>query len=232
VEPIPETREALRRLADLDDSDLGRDLDEAASALVGLVPDLVGFSISIVQAGITFTYRAPAGAVRDLGAVRDTDSGASEEALPRGWSAGRDRADLLDEGRWRDSARERETFGVASSLSLPILDGTSVVGGVDLYAHHPHTFEGRHEELARLFGAWAPGAVINADLSFSSRLEAAQAVERLEEMSVVDVAVGMVVAEHGLAPQEARARLAQAADRAGVSLAQIARHVVDGKLEG
>ena len=230
MEPIPETREALRRLADLGDHDLGRDLGEAASALVALVPDLVGLSISIVEAGITFTYLASDSTVASFDAVQHADGGPGEVAVHHGRVVAADHADLMDESRWSLFARAGDTSGVASTLSLPILDGATVVGGVNMYGNRPRTFEGRHEELAELFGAWAPGAVTNADLSFSSRFEAAQAIERLEEMRVVDVAVGMIVAAHGSGPQEARARLQRAATRAGVSLAQLARLWVDGRV--
>ena len=97
------------------------------------------------------------------------------------------------------------------------------LGEVDLHL----IGEGRHEELAGLFGAWAPGAVTNADLSFSSRLKAAGAVRRLEDLALVDLAVGVLVAAQTIPPVEARHRLDRAAARAGVSIVDVARLLVD-----
>ncbi len=227
VEPIPETREALRRLSEAGDEQLGHDLGEAASALSVRVPGLVGFSISIVEHGITFTYLTSAPALAGLDAVQYLDGGPCEDALDTGEVIETDHTTLMDEGRWALFARASDSSGVRSTLSLPILDGDRVVGGVNVYGADPDTFEGRHEELAGLFGAWAPGAVTNADLSFSSRLEAARAVSRLEDMTVVDLAVGVLVAAHGIPPDEAKQRLERAAARAGLTTVEVARLLVD-----
>ena len=205
---------------------LGRDLEQAAAALGVRVPGLVGFSISLVRESLTFTFLASARPVAELDAMQYLDGGPCEEAVRDGNLVAVDHADLLDEGRWQLFARASEFHGVASTLSLPIIEGDDVIGGVNVYGDGPHTFDGRHEELARLFGAWAPGAVTNADLSFSSRLEAARSVDRLDEMSVVDLAVGMLVAAHGIPPEQARDSLEQAAARAGVTLLQAAKLVV------
>jgi len=225
VEPIPETRKALRLLAAGGDQHLGRDLDQAARALAGRMSGLVGFSITVVEQGVTFTYLASGLDVAGLDAVQYLDGGPCEEAMRAGERIQLDHADLMDERRWQLFAQAGDASGVASTLSLPIIEAGQVVGGVNLYGAEADTFEGRHEELAGLFGAWAPGAVSNADLSFSSRMEAARAVDRLEELALVDLAVGVLVAAHGIGPQEARARLERAAARAGVSVAQVAQLV-------
>jgi len=215
----------LRVLAAGGDEHLERDLDQAASALARTMPGLVGFSITVVEQGVTFTYLASGLDVAGLDAVQYLDGGPCEEAIEEGETIELDHQDLMDEGRWRLFAQAGDSSGVASTLSLPILEHGQVVGGVNLYGAGADTFEGRHEELASLFGAWAPGAVSNADLSFRSRLEAAGAVERLEELAMVDLAVGVLVAAHGIGPDEARARLEGAAARAGVGLAQVAQLV-------
>ncbi|MGO4604043.1 ANTAR domain-containing protein [Terrabacter sp. 2YAF2] len=227
MEPIPETREALRRLGELDDEDLGRDLEDAAAALGRRVPGLVGFSISVLEQDITFTYLTTAVSLAGLDALQYLGGGPCEEAVGTGAVVAVDHEDLLDEGRWLLFAGASAGCGVASTLSLPILAGPDVVGSVNIYGAAADTFTGRHEELAGLFGAWAPGAVTNADLSFSSRLRAAGAVERLEDLAVVDLAVGVLVAAHTISPVEARHRLDLAAARAGVPVVDVARLLVD-----
>ncbi len=227
MEPIPETREALRRLGELGDDQLGRDLEDAASAVGRRVPGLVGFSISVLEQDITFTYLTTARPLAGLDALQYLDGGPCEQAVSTGEAVAVDHEDLLDEGRWQLFAGASGSCGVASTLSLPILAGPDVVGSVNIYGAAADTFKGRHEELAGLFGAWAPGAVTNADLSFSSRLRATGAVQRLEDLALVDLAVGVLVAAQTIPPSEARHRLDRAAARAGVSVVDVARLLVD-----
>jgi transcriptional regulator with GAF, ATPase, and Fis domain len=228
VEPIPETREALRRLSALGDEDLGQDLDEAAARLTVRLPGLVGFSISIVRERLTFTYLASAPAAAGLDAMQYLDGGPCEQAVRDGHVIAVDHDDLFHEGRWQLFAQAGRAFGVASTVSLPIIEGSEVVGTVNVYGAASDTFDGRHDELARLFGAWAPGAVTNADLLFESRLEATHAVERLEDVSVVDRAVALLVAAQAVTPEQARDSLAQAAAQAGLSVVQTARLALHG----
>jgi GAF domain-containing protein len=227
MEPIPETTAALRLLGDAGDEHLGRDLQEAAHALRERVPGLVGFSISVVEQDVTFTYLTTGLSLAGLDGVPYLDGGPCEEAVGTGSLVAADHDDLLDEGRWLLFAGASRANGVASTLSLPLVDGPRVVGSVNVYGAAPDTFAGRHEELAGLFGAWAPGAVTNADLSFSSRFRAAGAVERLEDLAVLDRAVGVLVAVHDIPADEARRHLGEAAARAGVTELDVARLLVD-----
>ena len=180
VEPIPETREALRRLSEPPMEDLGPDLQEAGTILQARVPGLVAFSISIVRENLTFTYVASAFRRRWTW-TRCSISTVGRASRPsrRSGSWQSTTADLFDEGRWQFFARAGNAYGIASTLSIPIIHDDEVVGGVNVYGAAGDTFDGRHDELARLFGAWAPGAVTNADLLFTSRLEALRAVDRL-----------------------------------------------------
>jgi GAF domain-containing protein len=228
VEPIPETREALRRLSEATDEDLGPDLQEAGTILQARVPGLVAFSISIVRENLTFTYVASAAAAAGLDAMQYLDGGPCEQAIREKRLLAVDHTDLFDENRWRLFTRAGNSFGIASTLSMPIIHDDEVVGGVNVYGAAGDTFDGRHDELARLFGAWAPGAVTNADLLFTSRLDALRAVDRLEDMSIVDAAVGLLADAHGTSPERARADLARAAAQAGTSVAHAARLVVRG----
>ncbi|WP_343991435.1 GAF domain-containing protein [Terrabacter terrae] len=136
--------------------------------------------------------------------------------------------DPLDEGQWQLFAQAGAAAGVRSTLSLPIMDGDRVTAGVNLYGAQPGTFDGRQEQLAQLFGAWAPGAVANADLSFDTRLQAARAPARLQDLETVDQAVGMLMARHRIGAQHVRRRLEEAVARAGVPVVAVARAVHTG----
>ena len=227
MEPIPETREALRRLARLGDTQLGPELAEAASALRRCVQGLVGFSISVLEQDITFTYLTSAEAPAGLDAVQYLDGGPCEQAVDSGEVVEVVHEDLLHEGQWQLFAQASGPWVWRARSLCPCWTETGWWAASTCTGRRADTFDGRHEELAALFGAWAPGAVTNADLSFDSRIRAARAVDRLEDLAVVDLAVGVLVAAQTIPPSEARHRLDRAAARAGVSVVDVARLLVD-----
>jgi GAF domain-containing protein len=225
MEPLPQSREVLRRLAVYGD-DLEAELEEVAGRLAVAVPGLVGFSLGVVEHGVTLTFVATGRVVAALDAVQYLDGGPCVEAAETGEPLQLGEQEVLDEARWQLFAQASAAAGVRSTLSLPILDGARVAAGVNLYGAGPDTFDGRVEQIAALFGAWAPGAVANADLSFTTRLEAARGPARLEELTVIDQAVGVLMARDGITQEVARARLEEAAARAGVRVIVLARSVV------
>jgi hypothetical protein len=133
---------------------------------------------------------------------------------------------VLDEQRWQHFARATSAAAVASTLTLPVMADGVVVGSVNLYAASRDAFDGRHADIARIFQAWAPGAVTNADLSFDTRRIAEQASERLEEAIGVDIAVGLISASRDIDLDAAREQLRDAALRAGISEAALAQSII------
>jgi hypothetical protein len=101
-----------------------------------------------------------------------------------------------------------------------------VVGSVNLYGTTGNAFNGLRGLLAAAVGAEAEAAVSNADLSFSTREEAAKAPARLDELADIDIAVGIIVSVLGLGSEDGRERLHLAATRAGLSDAQLARGLI------
>jgi hypothetical protein len=73
--------------------------------------------------------------------------------------------------------------------------------------------------------ASAENAVTNADLSFSTRLEAAHAPQRLADLDDIDIALGMIAASQEVTITSARERLRESAARAGITEGQAARAV-------
>src|SRR3954447_13862601 len=113
--------------------------------------------------------------------------------------------------------------GVASSLTLPILHDERVIGSVNLYAATQDAFAGHREGLAAVLGASAECAILNADLTFSSRLAAAEAPDRVAENNEIDHALGIISANQHVDIPAARERLREAAARAGITDVQAAR---------
>jgi len=226
VEPVPETERALSSLGKYGDEGLREELARTANQVHELVPDVVGFSLGLVSHGVTLTYVATDARVALLDAVQYLDGGPCVEAAHTADTVEVDHGALLDERRWQFFAQAGAARGVLSTLSLPILDGHTVIGGVNLYGNRPDTFQDRAEQLADLFGAWAPGAIANADLGFTTRLEAAKAPSRLEERHTIDLAVGVLVAVRTVSAERAQADLEQAAAQAGIQPATLAQAVI------
>jgi hypothetical protein len=235
MEPMPETRETLRRLSLGSDVDLEATLSHQADRVLEIVPDCVGISIGYLEDGLTFTLVATPEQIAVLDAIQYLHGGPCVESATSGTKVDVPEVDPLDEGAWQRYARVGAARGVVSSLSLPIRedgDAGQVVGSVNLYGASGNAFTGHHDQLAALFGAWAPGAVSNADLSFSTRLAAAASPARARERSLLDEAVGVLADFEHLDMASAELRLREAAARAGLTTGQIARAVLEAHTPG
>ncbi len=234
LEPLPETREALLRMAALSHRDLTSELVHQAELAEEIVPNLVGMSLALVRDGLTFTVAATPDQVALLDAIQYAFGGPCVDAALHDVTVlgGRGDDGLLDERRWAQFARAGAAHGVMSTLSMPIHSDERVVASLNLYASTPNAFAGREERLAALLGAWAPGAVHNADLSFSSREAAKEAPRVLRDNIVIDEATGVVVAMHAVPQARAREIIADAARRAGQSEVTVARELVRRFLPG
>jgi GAF domain-containing protein len=228
VEPIPETTRAVEDFGPfvVEDEDLLVELKEKADQVAALVPRLVGLSLASSEDEVTFTLVATSEEIAVLDAVQYLSGGPCVEAVEAERVLAYDQQELLDEGAWRVFALAAEALDVASTLTLPILHGDQVVGSVNLYASTPEAFEGHHVAIADIFGAWAPGAVTNADLSFTTRETAEQAPQHLRDEIDVHAASGLIANREGIEAEHARTRLRDAAQRAGVGEAQLARTII------
>jgi GAF domain-containing protein len=234
MEPIPETVEAINELdpsADPDGNVLAN-LIELANRGQEIVPDLVGVSIGLLDHGLTFTLVATAEEISLFDAIQYLAGGPCVDGAHTNEVIEFNRDDGLNEEDWQLFAEVTAERAVRSSLTLPLVSGGSVTGTVNLYAASLRAFEGHHDVLAQVFGAWATGAVANADLSFMTRRNAQAAPQKLRDQIDIDVATGIVAAQLGLDVAAASARLLDAATRAGVSLLEIARGIIGARKRG
>jgi GAF domain-containing protein len=228
VEPVPETEKVLVSLgAWFGDHELAADLRRKADQAAVVAPGLLGLSLGVVRHGLTLTYLATDQDIARLDGLQYLDGGPCVHAADTGEIQHVDIHDAVDEGRWLMFAQASAATGVSSTLSLPVLEGDRVTVGINLYGRTPDTFVGREHQLAQIFGAWAPGAVANADLSFTTRWQAALAPLRLEEMNTFDRATGIVAEQQHISVDAAKARLEEAATRAGVAVPVLAQLIVD-----
>lgn len=200
MEPIPPTRETLEKLVAQGDTMLPATLLRMSRRAKEIVPECVGLSLALINEGLTFTLAATSEVVAGLDAVQYVDGGpcvqgahedATIDVTPE--------EELLGEYRWLLYAQASAAAGVRSNLTMPIL-GTDghVIGTVNLYAATPGAFVGHHDELAEALHASAAEAVTNADLSFSTRLAAVEAPQRLEEQYEVNITLGIIAEGQGV----------------------------------
>ena len=227
LEPIPQTVEAVDELDPVGEVAPTLDgLRRLAGRAAAVVPDLVGVSITRLEDRLTVTLVASAGEVAVLDAVQYAASGPCVEGARADEVVTHDAGDPLDEERWRLFAEATAAYAVRSTLTLPIVDEEQVLGSVNLYAASRRAFEGHHDDLARIFGALATGAVANADLSFATRREAEAAPQRARDRVLLETAVGILAADLHTGVDAAEQHLRDAAARAGVSLLQLATAIV------
>jgi GAF domain-containing protein len=227
MEPIPETREAIEEFGPFgEDEDLLDELRVKGERVRAVVPDCVGFSLAMAADGVCFTLVATDEDLAVLDALQYLDGGPCIAAAEAEQALEYRPSPRLDEDEWQLFAQGTAAAGVRSSLSLPILVDDTVVGSVNLYGASDDAFTGRHERVATIFDAWAPGAVANADLPFSTRRTAEQAPRILRDDLHLEIATGVIAAREGLDRAAALERLRDAARRAGVSEERLADAMV------
>lgn len=232
MEPIPETLRAIADLDAYDDTDVLQQLRDMADRAREVAPALVGMSVASRVHGVTFTLVATDDEIAALDGIQYVTGGPCVASLDQeqGLATGSD--DLFSEARWQLFASASAAAGICSTLTLPVVEDTRVVGTVNLYGATDDAFHERHAALAEVFGAWAAGVVVNADLSFMTREAAVLAPEQLRAEIMVDTAVGIVAAERGVDVDTAASYLSEAARRAGVPLGVLARAIVERRAPG
>jgi GAF domain-containing protein len=227
VRPIPETLVAIDELdPSVSDDDLLEQLTRSSERVRALAPDVIGMSVAMNAHGVTLTLVSSDEDIATLDAFQYLNGGPCVEAVDPTGGVETTRDDLFSEARWRLFAEASAAHAVRSTLTLPIVRCGRVIGTVNLYGASEQAFGGHYAALAEILGGWAPGAVANADLSFSSRGTARQAPEILRASAVMESAVGVLASTLDLGFREARRRLERAAEQAGVSPGRLATAVL------
>ena len=226
MQPLPPTVEAFEKLDRVGLPDAAAVLQRLGRRALAEVPECVGLSLTLVEDGITLTLVSSSLDVAQIDAMQYLDGGPCVAAVGDARTVETHDLGLLDEDRWSLFSRSSAAAGVQSTLSLSISHGHSVVGGINLYAGVPNAFEGHVDALASAFHADALSAVKDADLAFSTRRAAAAAPQILAARADVQVAVGMIAAQHGVDFDGAESQLLEAAAQAGIPIQQVARAVI------
>jgi GAF domain-containing protein len=232
MEPTEESAQTIEAFARYGESGLPEMLADMGRRVQEIVPQIWGMSVTLRDGELTFTLVSSSAEAAALDGVQYAAGGPCVDAVDEGREVRIEEIDgPMVEEEWRLFATASAAQGVRSTLSLPLTHDGSVVGGVNLYASAAEAFVGREEHLAAVFGTWASQSITNADMGFASRDRAEHGPTRVAEQSEIDVAVGIMMADQGLGPDQARARLIEAARRSGISPVSVARTIVRGLAE-
>jgi len=209
----------------------GRELSETLCEITGIarraVPGAEATSITLVRDDRGFT------AAHDGQLALDADELQYERGYGPCLDAGRTGLtmlvpDMRTESRWPDYAAAVVPKGVFTSLSVPLPFQGATIGGLNIYATKVEAFDDdsvRHGEEVASFVAVA---VANAESHAASTELAHQMQEAMASRSVIDMAKGMLIAQHGCTPDEAFTILSHASQRSNRKLRDIAAAMVGG----
>jgi GAF domain-containing protein len=152
------------------------------------------------------------------------DDGPCLDALRRGEGVVSD--DLATETRWQLFASLAVTHGVASVLSLPLRVGDRTIGALNLYAHEPAAFRGAARRHAEAFAVQCGAALTVALRQSDQAVLRRQLTEAMAARSVIDQALGILMAQQRCSAEQAFDLLRQASQHRNRKLREVAAELV------
>ncbi|HJQ00725.1 MAG TPA: GAF and ANTAR domain-containing protein [Jatrophihabitans sp.] len=134
--------------------------------------------------------------------------------------------DMAAESRWQPYPARAAELGARSSISQPLISGEQVIGVLNMYAFKKITPDvGMLARVAQL-GDRAAGALAVGMRIAEQSTENANLRTALTSRSVIDQAIGILMAQQLCTEQEALALLRQASQSRNVKLRDVAAQIV------
>ncbi|WP_433249475.1 GAF and ANTAR domain-containing protein [Streptosporangium sp. CA-135522] len=136
--------------------------------------------------------------------------------------------DTSAEPRWRAFCTEAFAHGVRSCLSLPLplMGSAGIVGGYNLYNTHPDAFDDDAQTRMRAFASNAAGTVALAlRITDQSRVNT-DLRNTLASRSVIDQAIGIIMAQQRCSAANAFALLSRASQNRNLKVRDLAAEIV------
>ncbi|MGH3972553.1 MAG: GAF and ANTAR domain-containing protein [Pseudonocardiaceae bacterium] len=182
--------------------------------------------VTLAQQGRVFTVAAADELANQLDQQQyELDTGPCLQALDSGEVV--DAPDLAVESRWEDYPTIAMGHGILSVYSVPLIVAGKPVGVLNLYARTPNAFRVLDRQLAALLAGQAAIAVTAAlrhydEVTLSEHLRIA-----LSSRSVIDQAIGIVMAQQRGTPEQAFAALRTISQRRNIKLRMVAAELVE-----
>jgi len=134
--------------------------------------------------------------------------------------------DTREETRWPDYTVHLAPRGVLSSLSVPLPIQTDVIGALNCYSQIPSAFPAEEIEVAEELAGHLAVAVGNAVAYTNAATLVEQMRTAMASRSVIDQAIGAVMAQNRCDAKAAFSILTRASQNRNVKLREIARSIV------
>ena len=136
--------------------------------------------------------------------------------------------DTREETRWPDYTAHVAERGVLSSLSVPLPIQTDLIGALNCYSRTPAAYSKEAIEVAEELAGHVAVAVANAVAYSNATTLVEQMRTALDSRSVIDQAMGIVMAQNRCDADAAFAILTRASQNRNVKLRDVAGGIVAG----
>ncbi|WP_194902988.1 GAF and ANTAR domain-containing protein [Quadrisphaera sp. INWT6] len=135
--------------------------------------------------------------------------------------------DLTVEDRWPAYTARALTYGVASSLSLPLVVEGQVLGAMNLYAGRAHAFDAAARRATAAGLAAQAAATLTVVLRQAHQVDLTKSLQAtLVSRSVIDQAIGVLMGQQRCSAEEAFALLRAASQHRNRKLRDVAADLV------
>ena len=223
VEIVAALKEITARITSA--TSLSAATEDLVKVAVDILPPDIQCGVTLVSQGgsATFASTGLPAEVLDEGQFADGDGPCMESVRTRDIVMSQD---LADEGRWPTWTGLARAGGVSGVLAYPFDVDPAILGALSLYAASPSAFTGDVPILAMLVADHA-SLLLRVRLRQLTQEEmASHAGEHPGGDAVIERAIGIVMAQRGCPPEQARRHLHDAATHLGVGLPAIAERLV------
>ncbi|MGH3915070.1 MAG: GAF and ANTAR domain-containing protein [Pseudonocardiaceae bacterium] len=135
--------------------------------------------------------------------------------------------DLRVEDRWGDYSTMAMGHGILSVYSVPLIVEGKPLGVLNLYARNPNAFGPQDQQLAALLAGQAAIAVTAALRHYDEVTLADHLRTALASRSVIDQAIGIIMAQQHSTPEQAFTVLRTISQRRNIKLRVVATELVE-----
>lgn len=135
--------------------------------------------------------------------------------------------DLGKPGRWPEFRARARAHGFGTVLSLPLVDGRSTVGALNVFAEGPDGLRTKDLYLAERIAAPAAATLANARAYRRALQLGEQLQEALESRALIEQAKGLLMGVEHITAEEAFERLRQISQRRNLKLREVAAQLLD-----
>lgn len=139
--------------------------------------------------------------------------------------------DLEQETRWARYRRTALEAGFRAVAGIPMRVGEVRIGAMNLYHRVPHEWSQEELQVAQVLGDMASGYIANHRTLSASRRLTDQLQAALDSRVVIEQAKGVIAASHGTDVGDAFEHLRRQARSQGRKLHDMARDVVERRIE-